>query len=190
MAEVLVVFDEPIPTDDGLHYARVCGGIADDGLWEGWIEFLPVGAGDPSSAKWMRSARETEQPNLDDLRYWAGGLSVAYLQGAYKRASEPTAPRVTHTDILAATLEYHAAPRSVPTATVGGPRPIIDPFAVYDQGESVLRKQLLALSNDQLLNVAKAYGFTTASVPDIAQADRVGAIIASVKEKRARAGGG
>lgn len=113
MAEVLVVFDEPIPTDAGLHYARVCGGIADDGLWEGWVEFLP-GAEDPSSEKWIRSARETEQPNLDDLKYWASGLSVAYLQGAFTRASDPASPPITHTDILATTVEHHVVPRPVP----------------------------------------------------------------------------
>lgn len=103
MAEVLVVFNELIATESGRQEARVCGGIADDGLWEGWVEFRPAGGGE-----WFRSGRETEQPNIDDLRYWAGGLSVAYLQGAYQRALDKSTPPVTHTEILAATQEFSA----------------------------------------------------------------------------------
>jgi hypothetical protein len=90
MPEVLVAFNETIQTGDGLVEARVCGGIAGNGLWEGWLEFRPVGTSTEAEAGWVRSSRETEQPNLDDLRYWAGGLTVAYLQGAYARAANKT----------------------------------------------------------------------------------------------------
>jgi len=120
MAEVLVIFDEPVPTERGPQQARVCGGIADDGLWEGWIEFRPVG---DAGAEWMRSGRETEQPNLGDLRYWAGGLTVAYLQGAYNRAINHSLPPVTHTEILAATQEFSAQQRRSTPATPIIPRP-------------------------------------------------------------------
>ena len=106
MAEVLVIFNEPIPTNDGPLEARVCGGIADDGLWEGWVEFRPAGGGE-----WIRSRRETEQSNIDALRYWADGLSVAYLQGALERARDNSLPPVTHTEILAATQEFTAQKR-------------------------------------------------------------------------------
>lgn len=102
MAEVLVVFDEPVEIDAGAYDARVCGGIAEDGLWEGWLEFRPSGKPD----EWVRGGRETEQPNLDDLRYWAGGLTRAYLQGALTRALRNEGPPVTHTDVLAATREF------------------------------------------------------------------------------------
>ena len=187
MAEILVVFDAPIPTEAGLHYARVCGDIAADGLWEAWVEFLPVGAGDPASSEWIRSARETEQPNLDDLKYWAEGLTVAYLQGAFRRATEPS-PSVTHTDVLPPKPERRATPKSVPFATAAGPRPIIDPFAVYNRGERVLRRQLSALNNDQLLNVAGAYNLPDAAAPNLTQTDRVRAIINSVKAKTGRPG--
>ncbi len=104
MAEVLVVFDEPVEIDAGIYDARVCGGVAEDDLWEGWLEFRPAGV---ESAIWMRSARETEQPNIDDLRYWAEGLSLAYLQGSLKRTLAKEGAPVTHTDVLAATREYH-----------------------------------------------------------------------------------
>jgi len=48
---------------------------------EGWLEFTPVSGG-PA----LRSPRETSQPNYPDLQYWAGGLSVTYLESALERA--------------------------------------------------------------------------------------------------------
>ncbi|HEX6070368.1 MAG TPA: hypothetical protein VFZ18_11100, partial [Longimicrobiaceae bacterium] len=82
MAEVLVQFDSPLADENGrLHDARVCGALAEDGLWDGWIEFAPRDGG-PT----LRTPRETEQPNLTDLEYWATGLTVGYLEGALRRA--------------------------------------------------------------------------------------------------------
>lgn len=69
---------------EGLSYrAQVCG-TQTDGIWEGWIEFIPTQDGDE-----RRSPRETTQPNRDALAYWATGLSPTYLEGALKRALEP-----------------------------------------------------------------------------------------------------
>src|SRR5687767_4642841 len=82
MSDVLVKFTEPVRASDGQFYtAQACGGLADDGLWEGWIEFTPVGGSGTT-----RTPRETEQPNLTDLTYWAQGLSAVYLEGALARA--------------------------------------------------------------------------------------------------------
>lgn len=180
MAEVLVVFDEAIPTASGPQEARVCGGIADDGLWEGWVEFRPAGK---VGGEWTRSGRETEQPNLDDLRYWADGLSVAYLQGAFERAQKHTLPPVTHTDVLAATLEFTAQQRKSAPSAHGGPIPVLDPFSVYNQGENVLRRQLGALSDDQLHNIAKANGMDEAYHAAGDRPQRVEAIVSAVKAR-------
>ena len=109
-----MVFDEPIPTEDGVYEARVCGGIAEDALWEGWVEFRRAGS---AEAKWMRSGRETEQPNIADLRYWAGGLSVTFLQGAFSRAKANKGPPITHTDILAPTQEFDAEGNPSPASS-------------------------------------------------------------------------
>ena len=85
MAQQLVSFTEPIRSPDGdLYYARALGDVADDGLWEGWIEFALAG-----DERIVETARETEQPNHADLAYWARGLSVAYLEGALVRALRP-----------------------------------------------------------------------------------------------------
>lgn len=86
MAEVLLQFDAEISSPEGRAYvARVCGGLAGDGLWEGWIEFHPRD-GSPV----LRTPRETEQSDREDLVYWATGLTRAYLEGALQRALRST----------------------------------------------------------------------------------------------------
>src|SRR5690242_16908605 len=83
MPEVLVVFDAQLTSADERRWiAQACGGVADDNLWEGWIEFLPLEADELP----IRTPRETEQPNRDDLMYWAQGLTAVYLDGALSRA--------------------------------------------------------------------------------------------------------
>lgn len=84
MAELLVEFDATIRGDDGTQWhPRVWGAIADDSLWEGWVEFLPAGTEDREA---IRTGRETEQPKRSDLMYWAQGLTQVYLEGALQRA--------------------------------------------------------------------------------------------------------
>ena len=53
-----------------------------DGTWEGWLEFVPLTPGLPS----LRTDRETTQPDLSSLEYWATGLEPMYLAGAFERA--------------------------------------------------------------------------------------------------------
>jgi hypothetical protein len=85
MAEVLFDYQSLLSTPDGLVYrARACGAPADDGLWQAWIEFVPVSGG-----RVLRSPRETTQPNRTDAAYWATGLTPVYLEGALDRALHP-----------------------------------------------------------------------------------------------------
>ena len=87
MSQILVKFDEPIVGSGGARYfAQAEGRKRDDGLWEGWLEFIPVNDNDPP----IPSGRETTQPNRPDLEYWAQGLTRVYLQGALMRAQSPT----------------------------------------------------------------------------------------------------
>jgi hypothetical protein len=53
-----------------------------DGTWEGWLVFVPINPGLSS----LRTQRETTQPNLSALEYWATGLEPMYLAGAFERA--------------------------------------------------------------------------------------------------------
>ena len=88
MAELLVEFDTTIRADDGTNWhPRVWGAIAEDALWEGWIEFLPAGTEERDP---IRTGRETEQPKRSDLMYWAQGLTQVYLEGALERAIRQT----------------------------------------------------------------------------------------------------
>jgi len=141
MAEVLAQFAEPLSTSDGSTYlAQACGAPNAAGLWEGWIEFIPSDGGRP-----LRSARETTQPNRIDAEYWAGGLTMIYLEGAFSRALNPLTRK--------AVVEPHAA--------FDGPAPrveaILDPFSVFEKGETILRRELGALATWHLVNIIVAY---------------------------------
>ncbi len=86
-AVALVKFDEAISDESGaLYIARAVGEQREDGLWEGWLEFIPV----RGNEKPLCTDRETTQPNRNDLDYWAQGLTRVYLQGALARAERCT----------------------------------------------------------------------------------------------------
>lgn len=63
------------------HVANVYASEKPDGTWDGWLVFFPVAGGDP-----LPTDRETTQPNLQAIAYWASGLTAVYLDGALRRA--------------------------------------------------------------------------------------------------------
>ena len=161
MAEVFVEFDTSIVGPDGIRWVpQVCGDVADDGLWEGWIEFTPTAAsGEP-----VRTQRETQQPNRDDLMYWAQGLTQAYLEQALVRA---LAPRPTPSHLRTPGAHFDGPARRVHTTPSHSlPRPILNPFEVYLQGEGVLRRELSALSVSHLRNIVVGYRLATSLAAD------------------------
>jgi hypothetical protein len=86
VAEVLAEYPTPVEGGNGIVYvARACGAEAEDGLWQGWLEFVPAGG----EGGVLRSPRETTQPNRTDAEYWATGLTPVYLEGALRRALNP-----------------------------------------------------------------------------------------------------
>jgi hypothetical protein len=142
MAEVFVQFAAPIVAKDGTIYlAQACGAPDTDGMWEGWIEFLPVGGG-PA----VRSPRETTQPNRAAAAYWATGLTPVYLEGALQRARHPLVVRTLEP---AQPLFDEPAPYRVEA--------ILDPFSAYEKGEVLMRQELGALSPLHLVNIIRAY---------------------------------
>ena len=162
MAEVLVQFTDPVTADDGTSYiARACGARAPDGLWQGWIEFVPVAEG-----KALRSGRETTQPNRQDALYWASGLTGVYLEGALHRALKPRVRPVEP---------------AVPAPVFDGPAPdvvipppvesVLNPFTIYAKGEGLLRSQLSALSAWHLVNILKAYKLTEVNTETLNRLD-------------------
>lgn len=80
---LLIEYKQSVTDDEGRRYrARAVGAQAEDGLWEGWLEFTPENGSAPS----VSTPRETVQPNLMDAEYWASGLQPVYLEGALGRA--------------------------------------------------------------------------------------------------------
>lgn len=181
MAEVLVNFTEPIKSKAGdLYYGRVLGKPANDGLlWEGWLDFTLAG-----SDEVVTTRRETEQRNRDDLRYWAQGLSVAYLEGALERALSPAPIQLT----AEPRVMIDASPKPNPPRPVVVPKRIIlDPFQTYVQGEDLLRNQLFALAHDDLQNIIEAYKLPTpAGAPSLNAATQAALVDQIVKGVRAR----
>lgn len=161
MAEVLIVYDNPLEAPDRQIYrARVCARERDDSHWEGWLEFTPATEGDV-----LRTGRETTQPNRDDIRYWAKGLTVAYLEGALRRswdsahATRPV-PMEPEPDVRPSFPgPAPAVARSVPAAPHTAPRPARpagqrsdapDLRALFLRGEEELRQKLRALSPERI----------------------------------------
>jgi hypothetical protein len=52
-------------------------------LWEAWFVFFPLSGG-----RTLATDNETTQSKLDDVQYWATGITPAYLEGALTRALE------------------------------------------------------------------------------------------------------
>jgi hypothetical protein len=149
MAEVLVEFSEPIESENGDRYiARACGGpTGSNGLWQGWIEFIPTSGGEV-----LRSGRETTQPNRQDTLYWATGLSNVYLEGALKRALHPL-ERAPAEPTPQPAFDGPAKLPAPPSRTEA----ILNPFSVVRKGESTLRLQLGSLAPWHLVNIVRAY---------------------------------
>lgn len=157
MAEVLVEFSEPVLSEAGVPYlARACGRPMSDGMWEGWIEFVPVGLGEA-----VRSGRETTQPNRQDTLYWATGLTEVYLEGALERALKPlvlTPPRPAAEPLF-------EGPAGEPPLAPTPAEAVLNPFSVYRKGEALLRRQLNALSAWHLVNIIRAYDLSDLDTP-------------------------
>jgi hypothetical protein len=158
-----------VKTSDGLVYdVRICGRQLADARWEGWIEFDPED-GSPV----LRTPRETTQPRLTDLDYWASGLTPVYFDGALTRAIY--AARVPHVDTEVPEVPFYDEPAPDPHATrteATAPRGIeacesnefidvdgavLDPVALYAKGEDTLRQKLGLLSAHHLRSIARGY---------------------------------
>ncbi len=116
---------------------------------KGWIEFTsPDGTA-------VRSPRETTQPNRTDAEYWATGLTGVYLQGALDRALNPIV-RVTP-ERPRPVFAGPAPDLEIKTAERPTTHAVLDPFSVYEKGETILRQELGALSEWHLVNIIVAY---------------------------------
>jgi hypothetical protein len=166
LTETLLEFQTPIAASNGVVYrARACGGEMPGGTWQGWIEFVPIAAADAADAAPVRTARETTQPNLRGLEYWATGLTPVYLEGALSRAlDEPVeAPPPLAPPVFDGPAPRRIRPAAASDARVPDPESVLDPFAAYAKGEAMLRRQLGALSAWHLASIALDYDLTDES---------------------------
>jgi hypothetical protein len=165
MAEVLVDYENTISDAEGSRWAaRACGRAGVGKLWEGWIEFIPLDL----HRKPIRTGRETTQPSREDLLYWATGLTPVYLRGALTRALSVPLARPT--------------PRRVRPRFDGPAHPILDPFAVYQQGEDILVAQLEALGTSHLRDIVLAHEMISADqAAGASRIDLAGTIVTAAR---------
>jgi hypothetical protein len=161
MADVFVTFTETVADEDGREFmAKACGTEAPGGLWQGWIEFTPIDGGTT-----LRSGRETTQPNRQDLAYWATGLTGVYLEGALHRAMTPrTAPAPVPEPVPA-----YDGPAPDRVADAAASTSVLNPFSVYRKGETLLRRQLAALSDWHLVNIIRHHALSDQPAPALAR---------------------
>ena len=185
MAETLQQYPGTIVADDGTEYeARVCASPMPDGLWQGWIEFVPVE--DARDGGPIRSPRETTQPNRLDAVYWASGLSRIYLEGALRRArAKPVAVPVA--EAPPPIFEEPKPGLSSPAVGVA-PSSILNPFSLYEKGETLLRQELSAMSTWHLVNIILDYELSGEPVEALNRKSSTALINLIVSAVRASAG--
>ena len=155
MAEVLRSFDEQIRHSSGTYHVRVVGRYAEDKMWEGWLEFVPIDGG-----KVVVSAVESRQPERNHLEYWAQGLTVVYAEGSLDRALHPITVRTRTVESPAS----DAPARRVIKVPYTGPRPILDPFEVGERSLDILAQELHALGRARLLHIIAAYNLSSPGI--------------------------
>ena len=173
MAEVLRSFDESIAHASGTYRPRVVGRYAADGMWEGWLEFVPEDGGEV-----VVSAVESRQPERNHLEYWAQGLTPVYAEGSLSRALHPITVRTR----VVETPASEAPARRVITVPYSGPRPILDPYEVGERSLDVLAQELGALGRARLLHIVAAYHMASPAVDTTAMSDQalIGLIVEMV----------
>ena len=147
MAQTVAQFDTPIVYNGTQYRARVCGRQREDGLWEGWIEFENIETGVV-----LRTVRETTQPNLTDLTYWATGLTPVYFEGALARTVET--PKSAPAPVSPPYYEGPAARRGAENEWRDS---ILNPFSVYDKNPDLLAQELTALRAFHLRKIIRDY---------------------------------
>ena len=164
MSEVLRSFDEPIRDESGEYHARAIGRQANDGMWEGWLEFVPLDRRNTDAP--LVSPVESRQPEREHLAYWATGLTVVYAEGALQRARRPLTVR---TRVVETAASDAPAPRIVTAGSrYAGPEPVLDPFDVGSRSLDILAQELRAIGRARLLNIIAAYDLNSGG-PDLQQ---------------------
>ena len=151
MPETVATFDTTVQDRFGERYAaKACGRLRADGLWEGWIEFQNL-----SGAEILRTQRETTQSQLEDLRYWASGLTPVYLEGALDRIVTAASPR---RQPPASPPAFDGPAESSASAHYQARGDaVLNPFSVYEKSPTLLAQELSALRAWHLRQILTEY---------------------------------
>lgn len=136
MSEDLLEFENTVEGTDGRSWvARVQGAERENGQWIGWIQF------ETDELEVLETERETTQPNREDLRYWASGLTYAYLEGALHRAQHQ-AQKHSEPPAAAAVPEAYRSTPTTPRIEVADPgsRAVEAVMGAADAGPGTLRE--------------------------------------------------
>ncbi|MET0163993.1 MAG: hypothetical protein ABW318_03185 [Vicinamibacterales bacterium] len=143
MREIIVDLERTVLSADGdEYYGQVAGDQRPDGMWEAWVEFIPV----DDSLEPLQTNIETTQPTREDAIRWSETLTDVYIQGAFTRA-------VTAADV--------GVPVTYPTVTAGVAP--LDPFEVLQLGKAALRTRLRGLTRPELLAIIEKYNLNPAA---------------------------
>ena len=184
MADVLAIYHKsPLTVASGRVYtAQACGRQRDDGIWEGWFEFVPA-----DGSVVLRSPRETTQPNRAALEYWAAGITAVYLEGALQRTVSPP-PAVVESPVIPSVYDEPAPTEVLVAGAAPKMEPVLDPFSVYSKGEDLLRRQLAALSPRHLRTIVVAYSLAEPATVDLdalSATELLALIVAAVRRRLA-----
>ena len=83
MSEILADLDTTVVSPEGdEYYVQVVGEHLLTGMWEAWLEFVPL----DDALEVLRTTTETTQTTREDVVRWSETLTQVYLQGAFARA--------------------------------------------------------------------------------------------------------
>jgi hypothetical protein len=140
MREIIVDLERTSADGDD-YYQQVAGDQRPDGMWEAWLEFIPV----DDTLEPLRTNIETTQPTREDVVRWAETLSDVYVQGAFTRAVNAAEGGI---------------PVSYPTVTANVAP--LDPFELLQLGKAALRARLRGLTRPELLAILEQYNLNPA----------------------------
>jgi hypothetical protein len=169
MAELIADLETTVVSPQtGEYYAQVVAEQLPSGLWEAWLEFVPL-ADDEAV---LLTDTETTQSSREDLVSWAAAVTPVYLEGAFARAA-----RVSGRRSLA--RSYDATIGQIP----------FDPFEMLQVvGKEGMRVRLRALTRAELLAVIGEYGLNPAakSLVRLSDSQLVTFIVTAVEVQTAR----
>ena len=164
MSEILADLDTTIVSPEGDEYYVQVGGQLAIGVWEAWLEFVPLDDG----LEVLRTKIETTQPTREDVVRWSETLTQANLQGALTRA-------VDISDGRSVVRNYETV-----IADVAVP---FDPFEVLPLGTAALRARLRVLTRPELVMMIQKYDLHPAgkSLTRLSDAQLVTFIVTAVE---------